>query len=75
MADGVRIVFDYEDRIAEIAQTFERPEQAVIVTLVQADARLIQNIENSHQPRADLRGQPDALRLATAERAAFAIQR
>jgi hypothetical protein len=42
---------------------------------VQADARLVKYIKDAHQPRADLRGQPDALGLAAAQRAAFAVQR
>ena len=42
-------------------------QQAVVVALVQADARLVQDVEHAHQARADLRGQADALRLAAAE--------
>jgi hypothetical protein len=57
------------------AQTPQRFEQAIIVALMQPDARLIQNVEHADEPRADLRRQPDALRLATAQRAALAIQR
>src|SRR4051812_17697804 len=42
---------------------------------MQTDARLVQNIKDTDKARADLRGEADALGLAAAERAAFAIQR
>ena len=42
---------------------------------MQSDARLVQDVEHAHQARADLRGQPDTLRFAAAERAALAVQR
>ena len=71
----VRVVFDDKHGVAQIAQAFERVQQPVVVALVQADARLVQNIEHADERRADLRGEPDALRLAAAQRAALAIQR
>ena len=58
------VVFDDEDRIAEIAQCFERAEQAVVVTGVQTDRRLVENVEHAAQARADLRGEADALRFS-----------
>ena len=42
---------------------------------MQADARLVQNIKHADERRADLRGEPDALRLAAAQRAALAVER
>ena len=42
---------------------------------MQADARFVQNVQHADQRRANLRGQPDALGLAAAQRAALAIQR
>src|SRR5579871_736040 len=41
---------------------------------MQADTRLIQHVEHPHQARPDLRGQPDALRLAAREGAGFAVE-
>ncbi len=61
-------------RVAEVAQTPERLEQAVVVPLVQADARLVEDVEHSDQPRADLGGQPDPLGLAAGEGARRAAQ-
>ena len=75
LADGLFVVFDDDDRITEIAQLFKRGEQAVVITLMQTDARFIEYVEHAGQARADLRGQPDALRFAAGERAAFAVER
>jgi len=50
-------------------------EQAIVVALVQPNARLVQNVKHPDQPGADLRRQPDSLRFAAAQRAALAIQR
>ena len=65
----VLVVFDDDQRIAEIAQVLERREQAVVVALVQADARLVEDVEDALQARADLRREADALRLAARKRA------
>src|SRR5437879_1910383 len=72
--NGVFIVLDDQHRVAEIAQAFQRLQQSLVVPLMQADTRLIENIEHTDQSGADLRGQPDALRLAAAQRAALPIQ-
>ena len=54
-------------RIAQVAQPPQRGDEPVVVALVQADARFVQHVEHARQPGADLRGQPDALRLAAAK--------
>ena len=41
---------------------------------MEADARLVQNIKNADQAGADLGGQADALGLAAAQGAAFAVE-
>src|SRR6185312_2136003 len=55
--------------VAEIAQSFERREQSVIVALMQADRRLVENIEHAGEAGADLRSEADALALAARQRA------
>ena len=65
----VLIMFDDNQRIAEVAQVLERREQAVVVALVQADARLVEDVEDALQARADLRREADALGLAARKRA------
>ena len=74
-ADRVLIVLDDDERVAEVAQAAQRVEQLVVVALVQADARLVEDIEHAHQGGADLRGKADALGLAAGERRGRAGQR
>ena len=46
----------------------ERREQAPVVALVEADRRLVEDVQHAGQVRADLRRQPDALPFAARER-------
>ena len=55
-------------RIAEVSEAFQSCKQLVIVPLVKSDARLIQNIADSHQAGADLRRQSDTLCLSARKR-------
>ena len=74
-ADRVLVVLHHDHGVAEVAQALERFEQARIVALVQADRGLVEHVEHAGQPRADLRGEADALALAARERAGGARQR
>lgn len=65
--DGLFIVLHDDQGVAEVAQGEQRLDQAAVVALVQTDRRLIEHVEHAGQPRADLRRQPDALRLSTGE--------
>ncbi len=67
-ADGVLVVLDDDERVAEVAQLDQRLDEAPVVALMQADGRLVQHVEHPREPRADLRRQADALRLAAGER-------
>ena len=53
----------------------QRADQAVVVALVQADRRFVEHVHHAGQARADLRRQPDALRLAARQRVGAAVQR
>ncbi len=66
-AHRLLVVLDDEDRVAQVAQIEQGADQPAVVALMQADARLIQDVEHAHELRADLRRQPDALRLAAGE--------
>src|SRR5690606_1271555 len=61
--DGLLVVLDHDHRVAEIAQALERRQQPLVVALVQPDGRLVQDIHDAHESRADLAGEADALRL------------
>ena len=63
-AHGVLVVLYYDQRVAKVAQLFQCGEQFLVILLVQADARLVQNIDYAHQRRTDLGRQPDALAFA-----------
>ncbi len=62
------VVLDHQHRVAEVAQPLERRDQLLVVALVQADRRLVEDVEHADQRGADLRGQPDPLRLAARQR-------
>ena len=50
VADGLFVVFDDQHGIAQVAQFFQSLDEPVIVALVKADGRLIENIEHAAQP-------------------------
>ena len=74
-ADGLLVVLDHDDRVAEVAQALERRDEAPVVALVQADRGLVEHVEHADQAAADLAGQADALGLAARERAAERLER
>ena len=61
--------------VAEIAQPPQRRDEPQVVALVQADRRLVEHVHHARQLRAELRRQPDALRLAARQRGRRAIER
>src|SRR3972149_833455 len=74
-ADRLLVVLHDQDGVPQVAQVLQRVNQPMVVTLVQADAGLVQDVEDTHQPGPDLRGQADALRLAAGEGSGGAGQR
>ena len=73
--DRVLVMLDDEHGVAEVAQMFQRHEQARVVALMQPDRRLVEHVEHAGEARADLRGQADTLALAARQRAGAARQR
>ena len=55
-ADGVLVVFNHKHGIAQVAHPLEGVDEAGVVALVQANARLIEDIEDAHELAADLGG-------------------
>ncbi len=72
--DRVLVVLDDEERVAEVTQPLERGDEARVVALVEPDRRLVEDVEHAHERRADLRRQPDALRLAARQRSRVAVE-
>ena len=58
---GVLVVFHHDDRVPQIPQVLESPQELVVVSLVKAYTRLVQNIAHPDQPRSDLGREPDSL--------------
>ncbi len=74
-ADGVLVVLHHHNGVAQIAQVLQRADKALVVTLVQADGGLVQDVQHAHQARADLGCQADALGLAAGKRCSGALER
>src|SRR5438067_10130359 len=69
------VVLDHDHGVTEIAQPPQCGEEPRVVSLMQSDAGLIENIKNASQTRTNLGGQSDSLRFAAGKRAALAIER
>jgi hypothetical protein len=52
-AQHVRVMFDDQDSVAEIAQVFEDADQLCRVPGVQADRRLVEDVERADKLRAE----------------------
>ena len=74
VADRVLVMLDDEHGVAEASEALQRFEEAVVVLLVEADRRLVEDVEDAREAGADLRGEADALALAARERAAGAVE-
>ena len=53
----------------------QRVEQPLVVARMQADRRLVENVQHADQAAADLPGQPNPLRLAAGKRRRRALER
>src|SRR5690606_41917856 len=69
------VVLHDDHRVAEVAQPLERGQELAVVALVQADRRLVEDVDHPGELRADLRGEADALALAAGEGGGAAVQR
>ena len=74
-AHHLLVVLDDEHRVADVAQPLERVDQPRVVALVEADRRLVEDVEDADELRADLRREPQPLRLAARERRRRAVER
>ena len=70
----VLVVLDDDHGVAQVAEPPERVQQAVVVAGMQADRRLVEDVQHADQPAADLARQPDALHLAAGKRRGGAVQ-
>ena len=61
---SVLVVLHHDDGVANVSQFLQGLNQPVVVPLVEADARLIQDVKHPSELRSNLCGQTDALSLA-----------
>ena len=54
--DGVLVVFDDDDGVAQIAQAAQGFEQPVVVALVQTDGWFVEHVQHAGEAGTDLRG-------------------
>src|ERR1700731_980530 len=74
-SDGFGVVLDHEDGISQIAQAFENFDQPVGIARMQADGRLIKDVESADQLGSQGRGKLDTLGFAAGKRGGEAIER
>ena len=67
LTDRVLIVFNHNQGVAQVSQTLKRADESVVVALVEADRRLVQDVHDPDQARADLGGQTDTLGLTSGQ--------
>ena len=72
--DRLLVVLHHEHGVAQVPQPGQRRDQLGVVPLVEPDRRLVEDVQDAHQRRADLRRQPDPLRLAAREADARPVQ-
>ena len=72
--NGVFIVLDHDQCVADIPQMLKGSDESLIVTLMQTNRRLIQHIQHPCQTRPDLCCQANTLGLTTGQRARSTIQ-
>ena len=65
--DGRLVVLDDHDAVPLVAKVDQAGEEAFRVAGVQPGGRFVEDVADSDQARADLRGQADSLKLAAGE--------
>ncbi|MNH10108.1 hypothetical protein D3C79_695760 [compost metagenome] len=72
--NGVLVVFHHDHRVAQVAQMVQGGQQAVVVALMKADGRFIEDVHHPHQTGADLAGESDTLRFTAGQGVGATIQ-
>ena len=49
-ADGVLIVLDHDERVAEVPKSDKCLDEPAVIALVKADAGLVENVEHADEP-------------------------
>ena len=62
---GFAVVFDHDDRVAQIAQIAEGVDEFAIVAGVQANTGFVEHVENTDEAGSDLCGEANALKFTS----------
>ena len=73
--DRFGVVLDHDEGVADVAEVLQGAQQSEVVALVQADRRLVEDVEDTHETAAYLSGQPDPLALPSREGRRATIER
>src|SRR5262245_35461367 len=74
IAHHLLIVLNDNHGVARVAQTVQGGNEAIIVTLVQSDGRLIEHVAHTDYSGTDVRSQPNTLRFDSGQRCGRSIQ-
>ena len=64
-ADSLLVVLDNDQGIAQVSKLLQCLDQSRVISLVQSNGGLVQDVKYARQVRTDLRGQPDPLGFPT----------
>ena len=64
---GVLIVFDDEHGVSQVAHPDQGFDEALVISLMQPNRRLVEHVQHPNQPRPNLRCQSDPLGLTPGE--------
>ena len=67
--NGFLVVLHHNQGVSEVSEFDQRVNQAPVISLVESDTWLVQNVQHTGQPGPNLGCQTDALGFATRERA------
>ena len=74
-ANRILVMLNHDHGVANVTQALQRGDQALVIALVQANRRLVQNVEHAHKTGSDLRRQTDALGFAARKRGRSTVER
>jgi hypothetical protein len=74
-SDRGLVVLHHYQRVAEVPEPHQRLEEPPVVSLVEPDRRLVEDVQHPHEPRPDLGGQPDPLGLPARQGRRGPVQR
>ena len=71
----VSVVLHDDDRVADVSKLLETVDESLVVSLVQTDTWLVEDVEHIDELTANLCGESDALALASGEGSRLTIER